>query len=454
MFRNLVLAALIIGVTTLTSLASSYEKLDSMLTPEQAKSDIKQWTDFIEKTHPDLAYTTEDTKGLSDNITKFSNSISQPISVRDFWLEMMLFNRQISDGHVSLTPPKVFDMAEEYLLAGGVMFPFEVVFDDEQLIIKEQLDGKPAKLAGYAITEINGKSIEAILKPLLERTHGDSDNQRKAVLAPRFAVYYWLYFGEVKRFKMDVIKDNVALQNVDVVGGTKLARSDKSFEEKFKFRVLNNDTALLTINTFTWREDEQMVFDFFAASFEKIKAQKLTHLLIDIRKNGGGDDQIWMKGILPYIADKPWRTGSNYKVKILAGSEDEGETAGDVVAGEINKMQKVDTDNLLKFTGEVSVLVGPYTYSSSILFMNVMQDYGFGKLVGDRTGGKSGQTGGTQKQILSNSGLFTVSPRFWLARPKGGENLELVKLDTIINYDPTQPDQLIDKLIARHNSSI
>lgn len=94
------------------------------------------------------------------------------------------------------------------------------------------------------------------------------------------------------------------------------------------------------------------------------------------------------------------------------------------------------------------------TYSSSILFINTIQDYEFGKLVGDKTGGKSGQTGGIQTLALSNSKLFTVVPRFWLTRPKGGHNLELVTLDTVIDYDPMQPTQLIDKLLLSHKASI
>ncbi len=84
--------------------------------------------------------------------------------------------------------------------------------------------------------------------------------------------------------------------------------------------------------------------------------------------------------------------------------------------------------------------------------MNVIQDHGFGKLVGDRTGGKSGQTGGTQHLTLSNSKLHTVVPRFLLTRPKGGHNLELVTLDTKIDYDPMQPSQLIDKLLISHKT--
>jgi len=450
MLKNFIIILLVV-LTSSNLYATTFEHFNSMLQPETARSDIDQWLAFIEKTHPDLAYTTEDVALFYSKVNQFKNSIKEPISVRKFWLEMMQFNSVVSDGHVSLTPSNKREITQGYLKNGGTLFPFDVLFNNDKLIIKEKLNGKPSSLAGNAITKINGIPIDIILKPLLKRTHGDSDNQRKAVLAPNFALYYWMYFGEQKEFKLDIKKGAHEIHNISVKASREVFYGDDSFESRFQFSVLNKTTALLTINLFIWDEDEGRVFEFFESAFKEIKNQKLTHLVIDIRKNGGGNDNLWKKGVLTYIADKPWRHASTYKVKILAGSEDEGETAGDIVSGELKDMSPVDTDNPLKFTGDVSVLVGPYTYSSSILFMNVIQDFEFGKLVGDKTGGKSGQTGGTQRKILTNSKLLAVVPRFLLTRPKGGHNLELVTLDKTINYDPMQPTQLIDKLLVEHN---
>jgi C-terminal processing protease CtpA/Prc len=425
-----------------------------MLQPQEAKNDIDQWLAFIEKIHPDLAYTIKDVALFYKEINQFKNSINKPISVRNFWLEMMKFNSMTSDGHFSLTPNKKEQLIQDYMLNGGTLFPFKVIFDNDQLIIKEQLNGEPAKLVGNVIKKINGIAISTVLEPLLKRTHGDSDAQRKAILATRFSTYYWLYFGEQKQFTLDIQRDADEIEGITVSASTEISTVDKSFESSFQFSQLNKDTALLTINTFLWLEEEARVFDFFKSAFTAIKKQNITHLIIDIRKNSGGDDHFWKQGILPYIADKAWRTGSNYKLKVIAGRVGKGKKEGDVVIGEISSIQAAELDNPLKFSGNVSVLVGPYTYSSSILFMNTVQDYELGKLVGDKTGGKSGQTGGIQTLALSNSNLFTVVPRFWLTRPKGGHNLELVTLDTVIDYDPMQPTQLIDKLLLNHKVSL
>ena len=56
-------------------------------------------------------------------------------------------------------------------------------------------------------------------------------------------------------------------------------------------------------------------------------------LIIDIRANSGGDDDVWYEGIMPYIATKPYRNGSTYVLKIIEGRAKEGQKVGDVVRG-------------------------------------------------------------------------------------------------------------------------
>ncbi len=447
MFKRII-TLLAISLLTLSVKATTLEHYLAMLQPSQAKQDIEQWLTFIDKTHPDLSYTVKDINGFYQQVNAFKKSIIKPISVREFWLKMMTFNSLMSDGHASITPTARNRLVKSYLNSGGTLFPFTVKFDNEKLIIKDKLNGSATKLAGSRITKINGLSIDEVLTPLLERTHGDSHEHRKVILETRFAAYYWILFGEQKQFSLDITQGDINIANISVEAASEIAARDNSFEANFQFSQVNENTGLLTINTFLWLEDEARVFDFFESTFKQIKENKLTHLIIDIRRNGGGDDHFWKQGIVKYIANKPWKSGSNYKVKVIAGRVGKDQKEGDVVKGEITTIEQVDTDNPLRYTGKVSVLVSPYTYSSSILFTNTMQDHGFGTLIGDKTGGKSGQTGGIQRITLTNSNLTSVIPRFWLARPNGTGNLALITLDKIISYDPLQPEQLIDKLLA------
>lgn len=151
--------------------------------------------------------------------------------------------------------------------------------------------------------------------------------------------------------------------------------------------------------------------------------ERVRRLVIDIRENGGGDDDMWRDGILRYIADQPFRHGSHYIKRVLTPGP--GELAGQLVEGTIESVTEPATAEPAHFTGDVNVLVGPLTYSSAVLFSNVIQDYRFGHVVGVGKSVRTRQTGGVKTLILPNTGLLLSYPRFVLDRPSGGSATEV-----------------------------
>ena len=54
-------------------------------------------------------------------------------------------------------------------------------------------------------------------------------------------------------------------------------------------------------------------------------------LIIDIRANPGGDDDVWIEGIMPYLATRSFSNGSSYRLKIIEGRQKEGQKVGDII---------------------------------------------------------------------------------------------------------------------------
>ena len=154
---------------------------------------------------------------------------------------------------------------------------------------------------------------------------------------------------------------------------------------------------------------------------------------------------MWFEGLMPYLATKPYRNGSDYLLKIIEGRQKEGQKVGDVVHGTQNTWHQPELDNPLRFKGKVYVLIGPGTYSSAILFTNAMRDYGFGTIAGTGGAARTMQSGGTQNVKLPNTQIGLVVPRFLLKRPAGGEGL--LEPDVVIAADPFQPVAAIDALV-------
>ena len=49
-------------------------------------------------------------------------------------------------------------------------------------------------------------------------------------------------------------------------------------------------------------------------------------LIIDIRANPGGDETVWIEGIMPYVATRSFSNGSSYRLKIIEGRQRKART--------------------------------------------------------------------------------------------------------------------------------
>lgn len=427
---------------------SPYDNLKNVIQPQSLKSDIDSWLDWVHSTHPDLSYTVKDIDKFYKSVSQIKDSINSPLTVLEFWKRISLLNNQLSDGHLIVGHINA-TIVSDYAKTGGTFFPFEVIFDKDELYIFSKLGGVDCEYNGHLITKINDRPIATIIAPMLLRINGDSDAQRKVLLQRKFALFYMLLFGECKEFSIS-LKNGDQEKTISMNGLSELPKFYRqvTFNDNFKFKNFDTENALLTINEFWWNNKKDY-YDFMDSIFLSLKQNKIKHLIIDIRENGGGDDEFWMNGILKYIANKPYRWGSIYKKKIIAKYRDAGEVIGSAIIGEIDTLIPVEINTKYKFDGKVSVLIGPYTYSSAILFANVVQDYKFGQLVGEPTGGKSGQTGAIQFSKMPNSGLTMITPRFYLERPKRGGLKEPVKPDIKIEYDKKNPEEQINILLKK-----
>ena len=424
------------------------KKLMTVHSADDLKMDISSWLDWLHSTHPDLSYTVKDIDMFYKSVSQIKDSINSPLTILEFWKRISPLNSQLSDGHLivgHINAPIVTD----YVKKGGTFFPFEIIFNKDELFISSKLGGQDSEYKDFEISKINDIPIASIIATMLLRINGDTDAQRRVLLQRKFALFYMLLYGESKDFNI-ILKNKSQRKSISVQGLSVLPKFYKqvAFNDNFKFKILDKENALLTINEFGW-DDKKAYYGFMDSVFMNLSQNKIKHLIIDIRENGGGDDEFWMKGILKYIANKPYRWGSSYKKKIIAKYRDAGEVIGSTITGKIDTLILVDKNNKYKFTNKVSVLIGPYTYSSAILFANTVQDYKFGQLIGEPTGGKSGQTGAIQFSKMPNSGLIMITPRFYLERPKGGGMKEPVNPDIKIEYDKRNPDELINILFKK-----
>ncbi len=150
----------------------------------------------------------------------------------------------------------------------------------------------------------------------------------------------------------------------------------------FQFKLLPGNVAYVQLNSF----DSDRAQNGFKAAFDSIAATNA--LILDVRQNGGGNsDYGW--NILGYLTDKPMKTGS-YASRLYSPLRR--------ARGEGVVFEPVETDGggwpangKQLYTKPVVVLIGGQTFSAAEDFAVVFDAMKRGTLMGEPTGGSTGQ---------------------------------------------------------------
>lgn len=415
--------------------------------PQQLQEDLAVIDAAIRSSHPDFIHSA-DVAEVEKLLLAIGQRLEQPMSRDEAWRELAMLNPALADGHFFVAFSDWRADSEAHLNTGGAFFPFEIqVTAEAEVFIKSQLGGGHTPHADSRIVSIDGMDAAEIVRELLARVHGDTYALRAELLSRRWWWYYWRMYGPKTDFDIVFNQRADSANRVPASSAMPAVLADEaSFERQFNLKLLPCKSALLTVSSFYW-PDKERFFEFARSAFIRLRDEKVETLLIDIRANGGGDDDMWMRGLLPYIANKPYRWASGYRKRIIDEYRDEGETSGDVVAGTIDRWIPAEPDNPARYSGKTIVLTGPSTYSSAIVFANVMQYFDFGTIAATGQLARADQTGGVQKLSLPNTGLAFWWPRFILNRPSAASEPEFLEPDVSIDVDPLRPDAAIEALL-------
>lgn len=149
-----------------------------------------------------------------------------------------------------------------------------------------------------------------------------------------------------------------------------------------RLRFLPGNVAYLQINEF----ETDAGFRRFAAAFDSI--QNTSALIIDLRHNGGGNSSNGYD-ILSYLTDKPYRPGS-YQSRIYSAV---GRARGEGVRFEnlYTTSTRSPAGGKKLYTKPVAVLISGETFSAAEDFCSAYVGLKRGILVGEPTGGSTGQ---------------------------------------------------------------
>ncbi|TCP64455.1 S41 family peptidase [Sphingomonas sp. PP-CE-1G-424] len=393
----------------LMALASSGTAPAQTIAPGALQADLRFALDTIERQHPDLAHSV--TKAaLERGADRVRAQLDHPMDQAEAWAKLAQLNPVLADGHLFIGLPDWRGQGAQAVRQGTGFFPFEVAIDArDHPVIVSMLGGGSTPLAGRRILRIGGHDARHVAGSLLARTHGDTPAFRRALLAQRWWLFQAKLYGTPADYDLVLSGSRKRLTVPAEHTLPAILQRDASFDRLFACRIDTDKSARLTVASFVW-EDKARFFQFTNDCFARIKAASVDRLVIDVSANGGGDDDMWKDGILRYVATQPYKQGSTYLKR---------EGNGAVISGSIESATQPAADEPLRFAGKVTVEIGPLTYSSAVLFANVVRDYRFGVLAGVGGAARTQQSGGVRSVTLPNTGLILSYPRFVLDPPAG-----------------------------------
>lgn len=283
-----------------------------LLTGEQLLKDFQLFKTALNEVHPGL-YRYKTKKEIDSLLSHYEIVFSQPMNFEQAFLNFTRITSFIQCGH---TFPSFYNQngfIKQLVLNQKDKLPFTFRIIDKQMFIVESVSQQTEIPLGSEVLSINGVKSSTFLLDVanLVKADGANENKRFADLNTfglgefeMFDAYFpLLYPPKEGNYKLEIQKPN-ALQNETIIVEA-IDRNERKSRLKLKYPYLplnpselwklefwDNKTAYLQLGTF---DGFQLNFEwksFLKDAFSKIKKNNIENLVIDIRWNEGGQDDI------------------------------------------------------------------------------------------------------------------------------------------------------------------
>jgi hypothetical protein len=438
--------------------ARSIGQTDSLryrvLKPEQMTEDFKFLRKILEETHPALyRYTPKEV--MQRKMDSIAGSLNAPMAFYDFYRLLASLIADIRCAHTYIIPKKNLG---QYFNKEIKMLPFEIIPAGRRLYITVNGTSDTLIHPGFELVSIDGIPVKDVLQRLYRHLWSDGfieTSKKSLTLGSKFGLFYYMMIARPDSFNLGVhdlqgkfLTLKVPAQNTETyrtllfknpVNQRLLSlykeKNEKDQKNGWRLEMLNQPhTALLRINEFGGGRDGKGAVEkmrkFMDESLAKIKKEKVTHLIVDLRNNGGGWD-IQGAELFTYLAKdstpvryyqrkhtimdtSEYLRFSDLSPEDIANAKKELIPQKDgtfTLSEDYNDDLKLQYPKANRFTGKIYFLINGGTGSSASEFTAVAYSHRLGTFIGEESGGAyEGDNGGSFLHFeLPNSGISAGS---------------------------------------------
>ncbi len=305
----------------LAAIAFAEEPASAKIEPKLLQEDFRIARSALEEGHSGI-YRYAPKAELDRAFDKAAAQITQPMTPLEFYRLLAPAVAKIKCGHTSVTPPRDVRDAMDRTIP---LFPLSVEVLDGKVCAFREYSSEEHGVAGLEIRRINGVPIDRILSAMLAMAPGDADSQTvrpwRIGHGGGFPRLLYALTGIESPFEIEFRDPAIGkTKELTIAGVTgpdrdKVATSrypqDKQPDTAGDLKFLENGKiAVLTIYGFGGRagagNQKKPLGQYFDDAFQEIHTRNSASLIIDVRNNGGGADELGKK-LLSFLLDEPFQ---------------------------------------------------------------------------------------------------------------------------------------------------
>ena len=397
----------------------SLSQSQSKYSAQQVKEDFDYLYKTLEASHYNL-YANTKKEVFDKEYKRISESIPDSLPLIQIDRLFHKFVALAKDGHCTLPDPPISSYVS-YLQNGGTVFPLNVYFKNQQVFVLDNYSSDSSIMPGDEIISINGKSINDNMKDIYDYLCADNDYSKNAAIETySFPRIFWIVNGESKLFSVGIKNNDGKQINIPlspISAGEfegKLAKKKPLMSQTRSFQFINDVAYIKPGIFYNARKDgntqlnnnmldNKEFIQFLDSCFTLIHDKKTLDLIIDLRDNPGGS-ATFSNPMVAFFATEPFTVGSKFLLRTSEISKnfwkDMSETSELLVdikkeilsRGNGSRFELSSTkykypprNDSLKFYGKVYVLINRFSFSQAIEAAGMIQQYKFGKLIGEQT---------------------------------------------------------------------
>ncbi len=270
----------------------------------QLQEDFQQYLDVFYELHPSLYWYTSK-EDIDQQIASISQQLTESKTAFEFYHLLASLTASFNCGHTGI------NLASSYEGSINRSFPLEFQYVGGKLYLYYDYETETYPLT--AIASINGRTVQEILDRISSHrgTDGYIGSPDPLVFnnSRGFSYHYQLAFQDASDYE-------ITFTNGSSISRTPISNDElKEVREKLypresylKSQILpEKNLAILTVNTFeksALKATDSEYKKTLATFFGEVKKKKIENMVLDMRTNGGGEDN-YASHLYKYLSAEP-----------------------------------------------------------------------------------------------------------------------------------------------------